>query len=280
MHIHCLFDTNALIKYYVPLKGSDMVHYLIDKNLRTQANITNVQIAEMISLFHNFRSNGILSSDEQVIQATHTFLNDIKTERILRYDFCSEHLLDFAVYKKASMVPAPEAPVELNKRFGSTIKGNKTAADTADIILLLVMREMNLMADGKVFLVTCDAHLKAIARDLRIKVLDPEEETMASLPPALDIRQDKRAPIALKALCSLDNGEKNLPLTRTLDISENGLCLEVKEPLEIDRRVTVKLAASDNYYNTQEVEGNVLWSHSNRAGIQTSSPINLAGLLN
>jgi len=280
MQMHCLFDTNALIKYYVPLKGSNIVHYLIDKNRKVIANITNVQIAEMIALFHNFRANGILSSDEQVVQATHTFLNDIKTERILRYDFCSEHLLDFAVYKKAASIPAPEAPIELMKRVGSTTKGNKTAADTSDLILLLVMREMNLIADGKVFLVTCDTHVKSIARDLGIKVLDPEEDTLSSLPHGLDVRQDKRAAISLKALCTLDDGEKNLPLTRTLDVSANGMCLEVKEPLEVDRKVTVKLAATDNYYNTQEVEGNVLWSHSNRAGIQTSSPINLEALLN
>jgi hypothetical protein len=280
MHMHCLFDTNALIKYYVPLKGSNIVQYLIDKNRKVKANITNVQIAEMIALFHTFRANGILSSDEQVVQATHTFLNDIKTERILRYDFCSEHLLDFAVYKKASSIPAPEAPIELIKRVGSTIKGNKAAADTADIILLLVMREMNLMSNGNVFLVTCDEHVKAIARDLGIKVLDPEHDTLSSLPHGLDVRQDKRAAIALKALCTLDNGTKNLPLTRTIDVSTNGMCLEVKEPLEIARRVTVKLAASDNYYNTQEVEGDVLWSHSNRAGIQTLSPINLEALLN
>jgi hypothetical protein len=280
MHIHCLFDTNALIKYYVPLKGSDIVRYMIDKNRTIKANITNVQVAEMIALFHSFRANGVLSSDEHVVQCTHTFLNDIKTERIVCYDFCNEHLLDFAVYKKVSTVPAPETSLAFAKRFGNVIKGTKDNADTADIILLLVMREMNLMAEGKAFLITSDAHVKAIAQELDISVLDPERESLASLPTDLDVRQDKRATIALKALCSFDNGEKNLPLTRTLDISENGICLEISEPLEINRSLRIKLAANDNYYNTQEVEGNVLWSHTNRAGIQTANPIDLAALLN
>lgn len=280
MYIHCLFDTNALIKYYVPLKGSDIVRYMIDKNRTIKANITNVQVAEMIALFHSFRANGVLSSDEHVVQCTHTFLNDIKTGRILCYDFCSEHLLDFAVYKKASTVPAPERSLAFAKRFGNVIKGTKDNADTADIILLLIMREMNLMSEGKAFLLTCDAHVKAIANELGINVLDPEKESLASLPGELDVRQDKRATIALKALCSFEDGEKHLPLTRTLDISENGLCLELSEPIEVNRSVRVKLAASDNYYNTQEVEGNVLWSHSNKAGVRTARPIDLAALLN
>jgi len=280
MQLHCLFDTNALIKYYVPLAGSDIVRYLIDKNKKARVNITNVQIAEMISLFHKFRTNGILSSDEHVVQCIHTFLNDIKTKRFLTYDLCNEHLLDFAVYKKVSTVPTPEVTLAFTKRFGDVVKGTKDSADTADTILLLIMREMNLIADGKAFLVTCDAHVKAIAKELGIKTLDPETETMSSLPDDLDIRQDKRATIALKALCSYENDSRHLPLMRTLDVSENGLCLEVKEPLEIDRKVSIKLAASDNYYNTQEVEGDVLWSHSNKAGVRTARPIDLAALLN
>jgi hypothetical protein len=280
MQLHCLFDTNALIKYYVPLVGSDIVRYLIDKNNIIKANISNVQIAEMISLFYKFRTNGVLSSDEHVVQCVHTFLNDLKTERFLTYDFCNEHLLDFAVYKKVATTPTPEVSLAFAKQFGNVIKGTKDSADTADTILLLIMREMNLMADGKAYLVTCDAHVKAIAQTLGLKVLDPEKETMATLPDELDIRQNKRAPIALKALCSYENDSRHLPLMRTLDVSEHGLCLEVKEPLEIDRKVTIKLAASENYYNTQEVEGNVLWSHSNRAGVQTAKPIDLAALLN
>ena len=280
MQAHCLFDTNALIKYYVPLPGSDIVKYLIDKNSRIISNIANVQIAEMISLFYKFRTNGILSSDEHVVQLTHTFLNDIKTKRVLTYDFVNEHLLDFAVYKKSASVKAPDVKLAFSKRFGNVIKGTKDEADTADIILLLIMREMNLLSERRAYLVTCDAHVKAIARELELQVLDPEKDSMSSLPAELDIRQDKRATIALKALCSYDDEENHLPLMRTLDVSENGMCLEVKEPLEVDRTVSIKLAASDNYYNTQEVEGNVLWSHSNRAGIQTRRPIDLAALLN
>ncbi len=280
MKRYCLFDSNVLIKYYVPLQGSDIIIYLIDKNKNVQVNISNVQVVEMISLFHSFYKNGIFSTPDQVVAAIHTFLNDITIGKIKVYEFSSEHILDFSVYKKAASIPTPDVRLPFVKGKDGIIKGIKDEADGGDIILLLIAREMNLLSNENFFLVTSDSHVKAIASSLNLKVLDPETVTMDSLPVGLDIRKSKRAQIELKAFCAYEGEEKTLPLMRTLDISENGICLEISEPLDTNRRLAIKLTANDNYYKQQFVTGEVLWSHARRAGILTDEPINLEALLN
>ena len=280
MNIHCLFDTNALMKYYVDLPGSDIVTYLIDKNPTVIANITNVQVAEMIAHFNKFRVNGVLITDTEREQCIHTFLHDIKRGKIKIYDFANEHLLDFDVYKKVAAVPASKIRFPYAMQFEDVLKISSASADTADIIMLLVMREMNLLSQGRSYLVTSDAHVKRVAHALELNVFDPERELIKTLPKELDYRRDKREKVNLNAICAYEHDPRRFPLMRTIDVSENGLCLEVTEPLEVEKTLSIKLSPRNNYYQTQEVKGQVHWSHGNRAGIKSFHPIDLVPLVN
>ena len=100
--IECLFDANSLIKYYVNLPGANVVRYLVDKSPNININITNVQVAELISVFYKMHRENIITSEEELEQYKDTFFNDIKKGLFNCYDYVTDHLLDFEVFETIS----------------------------------------------------------------------------------------------------------------------------------------------------------------------------------
>ncbi|MBU1863307.1 MAG: hypothetical protein KKH94_06575 [Candidatus Omnitrophica bacterium] len=278
--IHCLGDTNALIKYYIDLPGSDIIRYLIDKNPSVAMNITNVHITEMIGLFYKLRANGIITSDDYCTQYIHTFLHDIKEKKILVYDFSNQHILDFDVFEKIATTPAPLVQLPYTITKGILVKGTKDDADTADSILLVVMREMHLLSEGKSFLVTCDAHVKAIAHVFGLPVIDPEKVTIDMLPTVLNLRSEQRKEVTLNALCTYENDVQVMPVMRTINISERGLCLRTRDVLIPHKNVVIDLVSENNGREMHKIRGSVQWVAEHCAGIKSETPISLDALLN
>lgn len=274
MLIDCLLDTNSIIKRYVA-PSSNIITYLFEKSPTAQINIANIQIVEVISLFYQFRREGLIVSDQQLEEFKDTFFNDIKVGKIKPYDFTDEHILDFDVYKAITNTPPPiKRPAsKFISAFGGFVNELKDIADCPDAIMLMIMREMHLITGGECYLFTSDGHVKSVAGVLGLKFIDPEKDGLDKLPEALFLTRSERKKIQLKAICT-DCGERGrLPNARTTDISNQGLCIKTKESLVVGAKISVKLFSYDGFKRKEDVVAEVVWSRSDRAGLKFINPI-------
>lgn len=274
MPIDCLLDTNSIIKRYVA-PASEIITYLFEKSLNVQINIANIQIVEVISLFYQFRREGLIVSDEQLEQFKDTFFNDIKVGKIKTYDFTDEHIIDFDVYRAITNTPPPKKqPVKkFISVFGGYVSELKDIADCPDTIMLMIMREMHLIAGGECYLFTSDGHVKSVASVLGLKFIDPEKDGLASLPVALLLARPERKKMQLRAVCTESGARGRLPNARTIDISDQGLCLKTKEALEVGTKIFLKLFSYDGYKRNENITAEVMWSKNDRAGLRFINPI-------
>lgn len=272
--VHSLLDANSIIKYYVPLPGSKVIKYLFDRSPTTQIYITNIQVAEVVSLFYKLRREKIIPSDDSLEEFKDTFFNDIKNKKILVYDFTNEHILDFKVYKTITTPRPPHKKPERTfiPEFGGYVQELKDIADTGDAIMLMIAREMNFLNQKDVFLVTSDGRVKDVAKSLGIKVIDPEKASVKNLPEAIDQRKQKRKRIELRALCFDCELNTQLPTARTLDICDNGVRLLTKKPIMVGKQLQIKLSPFSDPHKDKEIEGRVVWCNDDRVGIQFLTP--------
>lgn len=225
--IHCLLDANSIIKYYFDLKGSPVIKYLIEKSPTAIVNITTVQIAETISVFYKSCREGAYSLAKRE-EYKDTFLNDIKQQLIIPYDFVREHILDFDVYEKITEVCPPDLrPITVYiPQCQGFVKELKHLANTGDAIMLLIMREMHLLTDKKCYLFTSDGHVLKIARELGLKTINPERMNLNNLPLELDMRLHKRQNASLKIICKdCVNSSFSYGSTHSMDICAGGICI-------------------------------------------------------
>lgn len=283
MKIHCLLDANSIIKHYVDLPGSNIINYLFDKSPSAVINISNVQIAEVVSLFYKFHREGVIYSDKEREEFKETFFNDIKIGKIIRYAFVDEHLLDFDVYDKITSTPPPAKRPILTfiSTFGGFVKELKDIADTGDAIMLMVMREMNLLTDGNCYLVTCDGHVLNVAKVLNLKVINPEKIKICNIPHCLDIRryQRIRSPI-FKIICKDCLTKDPLGSTSTFDICEGGISVRKCSNLTDGRSIEVKLSPINKDSPSIELKGEVIRSSNLANVIRFSEPIPTEQYLN
>jgi len=265
MKIHCLLDANSIIKHYVNLPGSDIINYLFDRSPAAVINISNVQIAEVVSLFYRFQREGIISSDKEREEFKDTFFNDIRVSKVTRYAFVDEHLLDFDVYDKITSTPPPVKKPILTfiSKFGGFVKELKDIADTGDAIMLMIMREINFIADGNCYLVTCDGHVLKIAETLKLKVINPENTKINNIPQCLDIRKYRRinSPV-LKVICKDCVTKEPLCSTSTLDVCEGGICVRRHSNFTDGRSIEIKLSPISRDNPTVELRGQVIRSNN------------------
>lgn len=274
MSIPCLLDTNSIIKRYVA-PSSDVITYLFEKSPTAQINIANIQIVEVISLFYQFRREGLIVSDEQLEQFKDTFFNDIKIGKINPYDFTDEHIIDFDVYRTICNTPPPiKRPVQkFISAFGGFVSELKDIADCPDAIMLMIMREIHLITEGACYLFTSDGHVKSVASVLGLKFIDSEKDGLRGLPEALFLTRPERKNIQLKAICTDCGKRGRLPNAKTSDISDQGLCIKTKETLKVGAKISLKLFSYDGYKRRENIMTEVMWSRGNKAGLKFITPI-------
>jgi len=276
MNIHCLLDANSIIKHYVNLPGSNIINYLFDKSPSAVINISNVQIAEVVSLFYRFHREGIISSDKEREEFKDTFFNDIRIGKITRYAFVDEHLLDFDVYDKITSTPPPVKKPILTfiSKFGGFVKELKDIADTGDAIMLMIMREINFITDGNCYLVTCDGHVLNVAKTLNLKVIHPEKTKINNIPQCLDMRKYKRinSPV-LKVICKDCFTKEPLGSTSTLDACEGGICVRKHSNFTDGRSIEIKLSPINRDNPSVELKGEIVRSNNWANVIKFVDPI-------
>lgn len=276
MKVPCLLDANTIIKYYINLPGSEVVKYLFDRSPSAEINITNVQVAEVISVFYKFHRTGVITSDLQLEEFKDTFFNDIKIGKITRFAFVDEHILDFDVYRIISDVPPPGKKTIYEKHFGGYIQLLKDLADTGDAIMLMIMREINFLAEGQCYLFTSDGHVKKVAAALSLNVIDPENIEVKKLPFALtNQRAQLRYTIdSICVVCSDTADEKRcLGSSSTIDISEAGMRIRGNSNMMHGRKIVFKLSPYNDRGLIVPTEGEVVWNTRQEAGVLFRFPL-------
>lgn len=279
MKVDCLFDTNSIIKIYVPLKGSDVAKYLFERSPTALINVATTQIVEIISIFYKFRRQGAFSTDEERDKYVDTFLNDIKTKKIETYAFVEEHIKDLEVYKKVTHIRPPyKNPVKvLVPEWNAFYQEVKEPADSIDTIMLMIMREMHLLTQKECYLVSSDGHVKEVAKVFQLKIIDPEKKSIADLPEELLLSRSKRASVNLRAICIDCETSLQIDTAKAVNMCEGGLCLETKRSLEIGKRLDIKkLVSYDGLRKVENIPAKVVWynQQKNQAGLQFLTSFN------
>ena len=104
MRVQCLLDSDAVLKYYIDLPGSEVVRYLFDRSPSAAINVPTTQLMEVVAFFYKLRTLKIIPTDEKLEDFKRTFFNDIKRGKILAYEFAGEHLLDFPGHETINSV--------------------------------------------------------------------------------------------------------------------------------------------------------------------------------
>jgi hypothetical protein len=272
--IDCLFDTNAIIKRYHGERGTKIVDYLFEKSRRININLLAIQVAEVIKAFYKLRSDNKITTDEARDIAIHSFLKDIDTGdgagKIKLYDFVRRHLLDMDVYGPITNVATKFIEVwnpELKKK---ELKP-KARPNTVDTIMLILMREIKIVNEGyglKSYLVTSDEYMIDVAQSFGIFIVNPEAESIATLPSDLDIREHKRHKLQLRAICKDSQTGQSLGTTSTVDICEKGLSVRQLVNLTQGRMVNFRLEAFDGSRTPFETCGEICWFGPGRCGVK------------
>ena len=281
--INCLFDANAILKYYFPTEDPhQIVKYLIEESPNTVNNITTVQIVEVISVLYKFRRQNIITSDDELKTYIDTFLSDTKNGKLNRYDFAEEHIKDFDVYKTISETcPPPDRNVtQYIPECKGYVKKLKDVANSADAIMLFVMREIHLLTDKKCYLVTSDGHVKEIARKLGLKIIDPKDTPIKAIPAELDRRRAARKNLNLGVICKDPINSTTVLSTSTIDICHNGACIRFhNKPMEQGKRLSLYMYNFADKENKTEQSAEVVRVEKDEIGVKFIEPVNVGHLI-
>lgn len=272
--VDCLFDTNAIVKRYHAEPGTDIIDYLFDKSPRIKINLSTAQVVEVISVFYKLRADNKID-DAQRDSAIDTFLKDISTEKIYLYDFTKRHLTDMDVYQPI----ADLKPIKFkfkDRITGAVRRARKPRPNTIDTLMLIIMREIKyIVEDGndEAYLITSDEPVIKVAESLDVKVIDPEKQLKATLPPSLDIRAHKRRYLTAKAIFKDYENEQSLGSSTTVDISEMGMKARRLKGLTSQRIVKFRLEPFNENKTIMETWGEVRWQNASHCGIRLAEPI-------
>jgi len=283
--INCLFDANAAVKYYFPTEDPHkLVKYLVESP-KVISNITTVQITEVLSMFYKFHRKKIITSDSELTMYVDTFLKDIAPNdpKFNRYDFVEEHIKDLEVYKVISETcpPADRRETEYLPECGGVVKKLKNVANTADALMLIIMREIHLITDKNCYLITSDSHVKKIAEKLGLKFIDPNTTPLATVPFDVDRRAFKRKNHNLGAICKYRNSADTLMSTSTINICEGGACVRsTGKVIEPKSRVSIYLYDFSDKTNREEQHAEVIYSDKDKMRVKFIEPIVINRLIN
>ena len=271
--VDCLFDTSAIVKQYHGERGTKIVDYLF-KSPKVTISLATIQVVEVIKTFYKKRAENEIDDTARDV-AVDTFLKDISTGKIYLYDFAKRHLTDMGIYQPISDY-RPMEVTYYDKKTGETKKRTKPRPNTADTIVLIIMREIKILnewAGAEAYLIASDEPIIKVAEALGIKVINPEQVSIAMLPPSLDIREHIRRPFNIKAVFHDSATKQPLGSSTSENISEMGVKVRSLQGLTPQRIVNIRLEASNK--TIRETWGEVKWQNQDEdcCGIRLAEPI-------
>lgn len=273
--IDCLFDTNAIVKYWHESEeGADKVKYLFDSCPTAQLNICNSHIPEVVSVFHKLRLKNEIKTDDDRDKAIDTFLKMIPDQRIMpyKYDEKKHQKRMYEILKLSYTIPPPLKRVSYIYFLHGYVHVLKDLADIFDIHMLTIMEEIKSIV-GESYLVTSDSHVIALARALNLPYLNPEQLEWNQLPPSLCRRGGvQRKIVKLKVVCRDCDTNNALPTTKTIDISRFGARIEIPN---LPKGKNVQLYISDviDDYEVDKIHGKVVRSTTTYSGVRFDRPL-------
>ncbi len=271
--VDCLFDTSAIVKQYHGERGTKIVDYLF-RSPKVTISLATIQVVEVIKTFYKKRAENEIDDTARNV-AVDTFLKDISTEKIYLYDLAKRHLTDMGIYQPI----ADYKPIEIiyyDKKTGMTKTRTKPRPNTSDAVALIIMREikyLNEYAGEEAYLVASDEPIIKVAETLGIKVINPEQASISTLPPSLDMREHVRR--ALNARAVFKDYETSQPLgtSRSEDISTMGIKVHKLPQLTPKRLVSFRLESFNENKTIKETWGEVQWQSASYCGIRLAEPI-------
>lgn len=279
MSVYCLLDTNSIVKRYHTESGTEIVDYLFDRSPAAIIYLPNTQVVEVIKIFYGLRVENKIKTDEIRDTIIDTFLkeidNGINNGKIKLYDLANEHLKDLGVYEPIFKIPRPVYYVRSNTGKLKIIK--KKRSDTIDAIMLLIMREVHYLAEimkEEAYLVTSDEHVLEVAKSLKLKTLNPENQKINNIPLSLDGRRYKREQYpSFKVICNDCSTDQPLGSTSTVDFCEGGICVRRHQNFIPGKNIKVKISNFNTDRNIIERTGEIIWSKDWKSAIKFSESI-------
>jgi len=170
--VHCLLDTNALIKRYKEEEGSNLIEALFEHP--AAKHFLNVCIPEIIATFFSFELQGEITKDERN-ELKDIFIQDIREYNIIIHDVKGKTIRQTdEVHEISFQVPRP---TYTDPKTGQ--QKVKPAISAIDALVLSAALELKGNYD-RIFLFTSDGHMKEVAKRLDIIVKDVEKMRVLS----------------------------------------------------------------------------------------------------
>ncbi len=275
--IPCLLDTNAIVKYYHTEVGSNIVQYLFDKSPSAQINIINLHIPEVVSVFHKLHAKSLITGQARDA-AIDTFLKDVSNERILPYtcdgdDFDEIHNNFYTVYK----IPPPVKKKRYFQFLGGWISELKDIADTLDVGMLTIMREIK-DSIGESYLFSSDGHVIKIAEAMGLPILNPERMSYDDIPTSINKRRSPRKKINLKVKCQEPETFTTILSTNTIDLCFSGACINYNKKVDVGKKIVLKISDHKDKHSEATQDAEVVWAELGRRkiGVRFIEPITAA----
>ena len=271
--VDCLFDTSVVVKRYHGEPGTKIVDYLF-KSPKVTVSLLTIQVVEVIKTFFKLRSENKID-DTARDAAVDTFLKDISTGKIYLYDFAKRHLTDMGIYQPV----ADYKPVEIsfyNKKTKTMDKRTKSRPNAVDTLMLIIMREIKYLNEGanaEAYLIISDEPVIKVTKSLGIKVINPEEASIATLPQSLDIREHRRRTLNARVIFKDYGTSQPLGTSKGEDVSAMGIKVYNIDHLTPRRLVSFRLESLNESRFTKEAWGEVIWQDKGKCGIRLAEPI-------
>jgi len=271
--VDCLFDTSAIVKQYHGETGTKIVDYLF-KSPKVTISLLTVQVVEVIKTFYKLRSENKIDDTARDV-AIDTFLKDISIGKIYLYDFAKRHLTDMGIYQPIADYK-PEEISFYNKKTGKTEKRTKPRPNTADALALIIMREikyLNECAGAEAYLIASDEPIIKVAEALGIKVINPEQASISTLPPSVDMREHRRLALNARAIFKDYATSQPLGSSKSEDISAMGIKVHHLLQLTPKRLVSFRLESFNENKTIKETWGEVQWQSASHCGLRLAESL-------
>ncbi len=105
--------------------------------------------------------------------------------------------------------------------------------------------------------------------NLEMKEISASESKQAlGLHEVTNERRYKRKNIDLQAVCLDYETSQELSVAKTINISHNGVCLNIAKPVAVGKKVKLTLQPEGLLHRHRQITGKVVWSNANKVGVQ------------
>jgi predicted nucleic acid-binding protein len=163
--IHCLLDTSALLKRYIPEAGSALVDKLFERN-DVAVHIINMTSAEVCAAFLRYQLKGKYQPHE-IKQFWETFKRERDAKIIIHHIHAGNMGAIKNIFDTSIAVPQPTYIDE------EGVKQYKSRIGPIDVLVLAAHQELKKYYGSKVYLVCADEHMVEVAKKLTNNIFNP-----------------------------------------------------------------------------------------------------------